>query len=348
MENKQNAIQGARPEGCRELIIKNFDAMMKKMESASPGDSFVVSGDEYCQSTRLLSALRRRGTALSLEPVRLMPDDLSEISLSALFSEGSLFSPGKLVMIGDVDKLTKTQKSELEKIVAGSFDHILFCRTAGRKPSNAFMTRLESAGTGFTCWEPFANSMWKWTRIFAAEEGITLTRDGSQAAETIASGKLERMADVIARIGLFHGKGASVDSTGVYAAVKGLEETTAFQFCGEVLSGKRGASMRSLSLLLNSGEEPIRLLALLYSQWKQVASARELLQRGIPSQVAAKKLGIPQFRWRSVEEYATRRSTHATSDILETFAEADYGLKRGRDPLVSIASVILSLTMAGK
>ncbi|MCK5130784.1 MAG: hypothetical protein KAR40_01360 [Candidatus Sabulitectum sp.] len=330
------------------MIVKNFDAMMKKMESASPGDSFVVSGEEYYQSTRLLGALRHRGTALSLEPVRLMPDDLNEISLSALFSEGSLFSPGKLVMIGEVDKISKSQKSELEKIVAGTFDHILFCRTAGRKPSNAFMTKLESAGTGFTCWEPFANQMWKWTRTFAAEEEVTLTRDGSQAAEVIASGKLERLADVMVRIVLFHGKGSNVNASGVYAAVRGLEETTAFQFCGEILSGKRGAAMRSLSLLLNSGEEPIRLLALLYSQWRQVAGARELLQSGIPPQAAAKKLGIPQFRWRNVEEYAGRRSNCATSAVLESFAAADFGLKTGSDPLASIASVILSLTSAGK
>lgn len=330
------------------MILKNFDAMMKKMESASPGDSFVVSGEEYYQSTRLLDALRLRGTALSLEPVRLMPDDLSEISLTALFREGSLFSPGKLVMIGEVDKLTKSQKNELEKIVAGSFDHILFCRTAGRKPSNVFLSRLESAGTGFTCWEPFANQMWKWTSTLAAEEGITLTRDGSQAAEAIASGKLERLADMLVRIALFHGRGSNVNASGVYSAVQGLEETTAFQFCGEVLSGKKGAAMRSLSLLLSSGEEPIRLLALLYSQWKQVAGARELLQSGIPPAAAAKRLGIPKFRWRNVEEYARRRSNTATPAVLECFADADFGLKTGVDSLASIASVVLSLTFAGK
>jgi len=328
--------------------VKNFDAMMKKMESASPGETFVVSGEEYYQSNRLLGALRHRGVALSLEPVRLMPDDLSEISLSALFSEGSLFSPGKLVIIGEVDRISKSQKSELEKIVAGSFDHILFCRTAGRKPSNVFMTKLESAGTSFTCWEPFANQTWKWTRTLAAEEGITLSRDGSQAVEVIASGKLERLVDTIARVALFHGEGSTVNSTGVYEAVKGLEETSAFQFCGEILSGKKGAAMRSLSLLLNSGEEPVRLLALLYSQWKQVAGARELLKSGIPPQAAAKRLGIPQFRWRNVEEHAYRRSTCANSAVLESFAAADHGLKTGVDPLASIASVVLALTSAGE
>ena len=330
------------------MIVKNYDAMMKKIVNSSPGDSFVVSGEEYFQSTRLLDALRDRASALSLDIVRLLPEDLSEVSLTALFSEGSLFSPGKLVIIGDVDKLSKSQKSELVKIVSGKFDHILFCRTAGRKPSNAFQTKLESAGVGFTCWEPFANQMWKWTRILAAEQSVTLTRDGTQAAEAIASGKLERLADIITRIALFHGTGADVNSSGVYSAVKGLEETTAFQFCGEVLSGKRAAAMRSLSLLLHSGEEPIRLLALLYSQWKQVAGARELLQRGMSPEAVAKKLGFPQFIWRNVEENAGRRSNSAVPVVLETFAAADFGLKRGSDPLASIASVVLSLTSAGK
>ncbi len=329
------------------MIVKSFEAMTKKMETASTGETFLVSGEEYYQSNKLLATLRARASSLSLEAVRLMPDDLTEISLSALFSEGSLFSPGKLVIIGDVDKITKSQKTELQKIVTNGFDHVLFCRTAGRKPSNAFVTKLESVGTGFTCWEPFANQMWKWTRTLAAEEGVTLTRDGSQAAEAISSGKLERLADLILRISLFHGRGSKVDASGVYTAYRGNEETSAFQFCGEVLSGKKAASMQSLSFLLGSGEEPIRLMALLFSQWKQVAAARELLRSGISSQAAAKKLGIPQFRWRSVEEYANIPAYCASSTVLEAFASADHGLKTGADPLASIASVILALTLAG-
>ena len=329
------------------MNVKSFEAMLKKIESASAGETFLVSGEEYFQSNKLLAALRSRASTLTFEPVRLMPDDLSEVSLTALFSEASLFSPGKLVVIGDVDKISKSQKTELEGIVSNGFNHILYCRTAGRKPSNSFITKLEKAGTAFTTWEPFANQMWKWTKTLSAEEGISLTRDGSQAAEAIASGKLERLADVIVRVALFHGRGSKIDATGVYSAVKGVEETSAFQFCGEVLSGKKSAAMKSLSLLLNSGEEPIRLLALLYSQWKQVASAREFLQSGISAQAAAKKLGIPQFRWRSVEEFANRRTSYATSTALESFASADYGLKTGADPLASIASVILTLTLAG-
>jgi DNA polymerase III delta subunit len=330
------------------LIVKSFDAMLKKIESASPGDSFIVSGEEYYQSNRLLNAFRNRGTGLSMEPVRLVPDDLNETSLSAVFSEGSLFSSGKYVIIGDVDKITKSQKKELEKTVAGSFDHILFCRTAGRRPSNSFITKLEKEGTGFTCWEPFPGQMWKWAERLASEEQVSLTRDGSQAAEAIASGKLERLAEVIGRVALFYGTGTSVDASGVYAAVRGVEETTAFQFCREVFTGSKGAAMQSLSLLLGSGEEPVKLLALLYSQWKQVAGARELLRSGVSAQVAAKRLGVPQFRWRSVEELAGKSVSYATSTVLRIFAAADLSLKTGSDPLVSIASVVLSLTSTGK
>ncbi|OPX32026.1 MAG: hypothetical protein B1H09_01455 [Gemmatimonadaceae bacterium 4484_173] len=330
------------------MIVKNFDDMMKRVETASPGDLFVVSGEEYYQSNRLLDAFCRRGVELSFEPVRIVPDDLKEANLTSMFSEASLFSPGKYVVIGEVDKFTKSQKSEFEKLVSGSFDHIVFCRTAGRKPSNTFMTKIERRGTGFVCWEPFADRMWRWVGTLAAEEGITLTRDGSQAAEAIASGKLERLGDVVRRTALFHGRGSVVNSRGVYAAVLGSAEATAFQFTDEVLSGKKAAALRSLSVLIDSGEEPIRLLALLYSQWKQTAAARELLQAGISTQAAAKRLGIPPFRWRSVEVRAGRRVNYATSEILEAFASADYALKTGLDALASIAAVVLSLTSTGK
>ena len=188
--------------------------------------------------------------------------------------------------------------------------------------------------------------MWLWTKRLAGEEGISFTRDGGEAVEAIASGKLERLAEVITRVALFHGKGKKAGSADVYAAVKGVRETNAFQFCEEVLSGKKREAMTSLSLLLGSGEEPIRLLALFYSQWKQVAGAGELMKNGVPAKAAAEKLGIPVFRWKGIEGLARRGCYGASYSTLEAFAAADHGLKSGQDPLVAIASVVLTLTTA--
>lgn len=318
--------------------------MEKKVSGASAGDVFLVSGEEYFQSSRLLDILRVRASELALETVRLCPDDMGEVNLRAIFSEGSLFSPGKLVIITDVDKLPKADKNDLLAVAESAEEHILYARTSGRKPSNTLIRSLEKAGTGFTCWDPFPGRMWLWTKRLAAEEGISFTRDGGEAAEALASGKLERLAEVITRVALFHGRGKKAGSADVYAAVKGVRETNSFQFCEEALSGRKKEAMTSLSLLLASGEEPIRLLALFYSQWKQVAGAGELLKNGVPTKAAALKLGIPGFRWRGIEGLASKGCYGASYSTLEAFAAADHGLKSGRDPLVSIASVVLTLT----
>ena len=344
LENKQNHSEGARAEGCEALIVKSFEEMEKVISGASAGDIFLVSGEEYFQSSRLLDMLRVRASQLSLETVRLCPDDMGEISLRAVFTEGSLFNPGKLVIVTDVDKLPKTDRNDLQAVTESFRDHILFARTAGRKPANSFIRALEKAGTGFTCWDPFPGRMWLWTKRLATEEGITFTRDGGEAVEAIASGKLYRLSEVITRVALLHGKGKKADAADVYAAVRGVRETSAFQFCEEALSGKKKEAMTSLSLLIGSGEEPIRLLALFYSQWKQVAGAGEMLKNGIPTKVASEKLGIPGFRWRGIEGLAKKGAYGATYSTLKAFAVADHNLKSGGDPLVSIASVVLTLT----
>lgn len=344
LENKQNRRGGAIAEGCETLILKSFEEMEKRVAAASPGDVFLVSGEEHYQSARLLDILRKKAGELSLETARLCPDDMGEVNLRALFSEGSLFSSGKLVVISDVDKLPKTDRNDLQAVTESGSEHILFARTAGRKTSSNLIKSLEKTGVGFTCWDPFPNSMWLWTKRLSGEEGISFTRDGAQAAEAIASGRLARLAEVVTRVALFHGKGRKASASDVYAAVKGVSETSAFQFCQEALSGRKKDAMVSLSLLLLSGEEPIRLLALFYSQWKQVAGAGEMIENGIPPQAAASKLGIPGFRWKAVEAMARKRSIGATYSALEAFASADHSLKSGGDPLVSIASVVLTLT----
>lgn len=318
--------------------------MESRMAGASPGDVFLISGEEHFQSARLLQILRERAGELGLEIVRLTPDDMTEVNLAALFTEGSLFSPGKLIIINDVDKLSKADRKDLKAVVEAGSQHILYARTAGRKPSTVLVKALETAGTGFTCWDPFPNTMWLWTRRLAGEEGISFTRDGGQAAEAIAAGKLQRLHEVVSRVALFHGRGKKASSSDVYAAVKGVRETSAFQFCEEVLAGSKGKAMTSLSLLLASGEEPIRLLALFYSQWKQVSGAEELLKNGIPPKAVAERMGIPGFRWKKVEGLARAGNNIASASKLESFAFADQQLKIGGDPLVAIGSVVLTLT----
>lgn len=326
------------------MIVKNFEEMERLMASAAPGDTFIISGEEYYQSNRLLDTLRKRAGDAGLETVRLSPDDMEEVSLASILSEGSLFSSGKLVVISEVDKLPSRDRKDLQAAVEAGSGNIVFARTAGRKPSNAFIKALEKAGTGFTCWEPFPNVIWRWTAMLAGEEGISFTREGSGAVETIASGRLERLADVVARVAMFYGRGKKATAEDVYRAVKGSRETNAFQFCGDALSGKRARALTSLSLLLRSGEEPIRLLALFYSQWQQVAGAGEMLEKGIPPKEASAKLGIPPFRWKGVEAMARKGKYGANASVLEAFAAADHGLKSGADPLCSIASVVLTLT----
>ncbi|PIE51411.1 hypothetical protein CSA37_11835 [Candidatus Fermentibacteria bacterium] len=326
------------------MIVKTFEDVEKRVDSAEPGSVFLISGDEYCQSSILLDRLRTRTKALGYETVHISPGDLPELSLLSLFSEGSLFSSGKLIIISSVDKIPNSSRNDLIQVLEKGTENILFARTEGRKPSNKFIRALESHGVSFTCWEPFPSRMWLWTRRFAEEEGITFTKDGSAAAEEIASGKLERLADVVTRVALFHGKGVRASSAGVYKAVKGDQETTAFEFCKAALSGDRSGAMTSLAILLRSGEEPVRLLALLYSQWYQVASASEMLKNGNSGPATAKKLGITQFRWKSVERLAYTWRSHANALVLDTFASADYQLKRGGDPLVSIGSVVVALT----
>lgn len=318
--------------------------MESRMAGASPGDVFLLSGEEHFQSARLLQILRERAGELGLEIVRLTPEDMTEMNLPALFTEGSLFSPGKLIIINDVDKLSKGDRADLKAVVEAGSQHILYARTAGRKPSTVLIKALEAAGTGFTCWDPFPNSMWLWTKRLAGEEGISFTRDGGQAAEAIAAGKLQRLHEVVSRVALFHGRGKKASSADVYAAVKGVRETSAFQFCEEVLAGRKGKAMTSLSLLLASGEEPIRLLALFYSQWKQVSGAEELLKNGIPPKAVAERMGIPQFRWKKVEGLARTGNNTASASKIESFAFADQQLKTGGDPLVAIGSVVLTLT----
>lgn len=326
------------------MIVKDFEEMERRVLKASAGDVFLISGEEYFQSARLTDKLTARTAQLSFDVHRLDGEDMGEVSLTALFSEGSLFSAGKTVVISNSDRLPKNAAAELEKIVETGIEHVLMCRTSGRKPSSKAFKAMESHAVSFTCWEPFPGQMWKWTGKLAKEEGLKLTKEGSAALEAVASGSLEKLSDCIRRVSLFHLGAETVDGPGVHRAISGTSEADAFGFCQSVLTGRRGDAMTALASLLAAGEEPIRLLALLYSQWKQAASARELLQQGVKPGEACSILGLTPFRWKGLEAIAGKMLKTPPAAVPEAFAAADQSLKTSGDPLLAIGRVVLTLT----
>jgi DNA polymerase III subunit delta len=99
----------------------------------------------------------------------------------------------------------------------------------------------------------------------------------------------------------------------------------------DALGDRDGA--RATSLLhryLDEGEHPLRLLALIVRQFRQVTRARALLDAGTAPGALAGPLGVPPFAAGKLAGQARRFPLPALAGLLARLLDADAGVKTGR------------------
>ena len=328
------------------MVVKDFDRVMELAASGSPGAVFLVGGEEAFQAWRLEAALETRAKALGLETVRLSADETEPGRVRRLASEGSLFSSGRFILVRNSDCFPlKTQPEVLSAAGCPEAGHMFLFLTDKPPQSTAFLKKLGGAAVSFTCWEPFPGRMWQWTGRLSKELGLNLDRQAADAAEGLAFGRLFNLWSVLERLSLRYGPGARITAPMVLASSGGVPECSALDLSQDAVTGRRSQALEKLSLLLAAGEEPIRLLALIHSQWLLAASAAGILGRGEGEASLASSLGISPYRARWVSEAGSRWVRKPLGPAAEAFAEADHRLKRGWDPLDALVPFIVTLTL---
>jgi DNA polymerase III delta subunit len=259
-------------------------------------------------------------------------------------SEGSLFSSGRLLDISDVSGLSRKVKNELLEAAGDPSGNCILCRTTQSRISSGFLGKLEKAALTYVCWEPFQRDLRKWCGRLAAEASVSLTRDGSQTVELYSAGVLQRLAEAMERLSLYYTGGESIDRDGVLKVLTGRAEHTIFDLSDMLFTNRRSGAMDSLMSLIRAGEEPVAILAFLYSQWKMVNRARDIIASGGTSSTVSKELGIRYMQLDRVVAAAGKMYAEDPAGTPAKFASADLSLKTGGDSFTVLAGVIFALT----
>lgn len=328
------------------MLVKDFDKAVELAREAGPGGVFLVAGEEPFQALRLEKVLEARAGELGLETARVPGDEVQPGDIRRLSSEGSLFSSGRFILVRNADSLSARVQSEtLEAVASPGSNHLFLFHTERTALNTAFLKKLGAAATVFTCWEPFAGRMWSWTKRFSDELKLRLDRQASETAEALSYGKLLNLWSILERASIRHGSDAAVNRDMIVALSGGLPECNALDMSQDAVAGNLKKALEKLSLILATGEEPIRLLALIHSQWALAATAASLLSRGGTESAVVSALGISPYRAKWVMEASARWRGRRFAPVADAFAEADFRLKRGWDPMDAMTPLVVTLTL---
>ncbi|WP_043965483.1 DNA polymerase III subunit delta [Anoxybacillus thermarum] len=143
---------------------------------------------------------------------------------------------------------------------------------------------------------------------------------------TLAGTDLATLANEIEKLMLF-AEHRSITASDVRLLVSRTLEQNVFTLVEQMAKRNVPAALQTLQDLLRQNEEPIKLVALLASQFRLIYEVKELMKTGYGQQQIASMLGVHPFRVKVAASYASGFSEQQLMSILYDLAETDYALK---------------------
>lgn len=138
------------------------------------------------------------------------------------------------------------------------------------------------------------------------------------------------LAKEMDKLTLYVGMGGEIKVGLVAELVPKSVEQNVFALTEKVVKKDIAGAMRILDGLFTQQEEPIKLLALLVSQFRLLYQVKELQQRGYGQNQIASHIGVHPYRVKLAMNQTKFFSFEELKKVIFELAEADYSMKTGK------------------
>lgn len=139
---------------------------------------------------------------------------------------------------------------------------------------------------------------------------------------TMLHGELQKLAAYV-------GERAVITQEDIERVATHTAECTVFAMVDALVDGQAQQAFLLLSVLLESGEERLGVLALITRQYRQMMYAKDMMDSRMPQAQMMKALGVPSFALNKLMRRAGRRTMAQLREQLDLCVKTDYDIKRG-------------------
>jgi DNA polymerase-3 subunit delta len=196
--------------------------------------------------------------------------------------------------------------------------------------THPLLAAAQAHGKLHTFTPPTGAALDHWIAARAKLENAAITPDAVRLLARLASGNLRLLANEIAKVATYVGPGGSIDAQAVTLLVPDSREARVFDLTDALARGERGPALRLLHELLDDGQQPLMILAMVARQVRTLIQVKDLAARGVrPPEIAA-TVGIAPFLVEKTAAQAKRFTTAQLDAAQRACLEVDTALKRSR------------------
>lgn len=177
---------------------------------------------------------------------------------------------------------------------------------------------------------PYPNEANRYIKEIIKEKGYQITDGAFQLFTERTDGNLTHMMHELDKLFLYHIDSKKITKDSIrYLVPKSLEQNV-FELNTLVLNHQVEASIEAYHDLLIQKEEPIKIVALLISQFRLLLQVKILQKQGYPQGDIAKVLKVHPYRVKLALQNIRQYNQKLLSEALDYLIDADYKMKTGQ------------------
>ena len=165
----------------------------------------------------------------------------------------------------------------------------------------------------------------------------------------MAGRELTRLSGELDKLAAYAGERAEITEDDIRAVVPPSLEYNVFELLSSLLAGDMKKAQETVNSLLQGGQNPMGILAMLTRQVRQLAHVKCAMDAGQPVQIVQDQLKMHPYAARQTARQCARLSADWLTDLYEACVQADFDVKSGRlRDRDAMDSIILRIALAGR
>lgn len=324
--------------------MKKIQDELKKIKKGEIAPIYLVLGEERYFIEEIRESLFENVLDEDGKELNFVSFDMEEETINdAIYEASSLpfFGDKKLVFIENPYFLTgrrvknapEHQLKELEEYLTAPAEFTVFVLFAPYEKLDRrkkISKLIERQAQKIDVSEAKTANASRYIQELTKEKGYQFTRDSFQLFVERTDNKLSSMMHELDKLFLYHKDSKKITKESIRQLIPRTFEQNVFELNNLVLNSQVDASIALYQDLLTQKEEPIKIVALLMSQFRRLLQVKILKRQGYQQGDIAKILKSHPYPVKLALETINRYPQELLSEALSYLIDADFKMKTGQ------------------
>ena len=170
----------------------------------------------------------------------------------------------------------------------------------------------------------------KWCTGRLKPLGKKITNPAVSSLTFMAGRELTRLCGELDKLAAYVGDKSEITPADVKAIVSASLEYNVFELMNALLAGDMSKAQSTVNSILQGGQNPIGILAMLTRQVRQMTHMKCALDAGIPVQTVQEQLKMHPYAAKQTAAQCKKLSSKWLTELYETCVATDFDIKNGR------------------